>query len=68
MVEARSKPFKKGACDFMAKGGACLNIFGGGVVFMDAADAAHRGIELGGKRFSHRASNEFIFVSETIEH
>lgn len=52
----------------MAEGGARLDIFGGGVVLMDAADATHRGVERCGKRFSYRAGNEFVFVTEAVEH
>ena len=62
-----SKLLKNGICNFMAKGGAFLDIFRGGVVLMDAADATHRGVKRCGKRFSYRTGNEFIFVPEAID-
>ena len=52
----------------MAEGGAHLDVFGGGVVLMDAADATRCGVERRGKRFSYRAGNEFVFVPEAVEH
>ena len=68
LAGVRSKPFKKDAYNLMAEGGARLDVFGGGVVLMDAADATRCGVERRGKRFSYRAGNEFVFVPEAVEH